>query len=63
MRMIQEKVSMNDREEYDQIFIRIRVYIIAKFTSEKERAKGRTHTVPVLLVCKCRSGDGCKEES
>jgi hypothetical protein len=52
---IKEKIGGNDRDEFDRIMKGSRLDILGKCTEIKETAKGRIHTVPVLITCGCRN--------
>jgi hypothetical protein len=49
---MKEKMTGNDREDFDRTMKGTRVDILGKGTSVKE---GRIHMVPVLITCGCRS--------
>jgi hypothetical protein len=55
IRLLQEKVGKQDREEFGRIMKGTRVSILGHGTDVKEEEKGMIHTVPVLLTCRCRS--------
>jgi hypothetical protein len=55
VKIIEEKVKMQDRKECDKIFKGTRIHILGKNTSQKQTKTEMTHTVPVLLVCQCRN--------
>jgi hypothetical protein len=62
---IKEKLTVNDKEEFDRIMKGARVDILGKNTSTKESGKGRIHTVLILIVrmqeCEGKIGGDCKE--
>ena len=62
VKIIKEKISLQDRKEWDSLIKGIRVYALGKCTGQKQTEKGRIHTVPVLLVCQCRSEKGRVEK-
>ena len=53
--MIKEKVGIQDREEFGRIMRGTNVSVLGSGTCVKEVEKGKIHTVPVLLTCRCRS--------
>ncbi len=52
---IKEKVTENDKEEFERIMKGARIDILGKSTIMKEVGKGRIHTVPILITCGCRN--------
>jgi hypothetical protein len=50
VKIIKEKVSVQEREECNRMLKGTRVYILGKHTSQKQTQRGETYTVPVLLV-------------
>ncbi len=52
---IKEKVTENDKDEFEKIMKGARVDILGKRTSMKEVGKGRIHTVPILITCGCKN--------
>jgi hypothetical protein len=55
---IKEKVTENDREEFERIMKGARIDILGKSTSTKETGKDRIHTVPILITCGCKNAKG-----
>ncbi len=55
---IKEKVTDNDKEEFEKIMKGARIDILGKSTSMKEIGKGRIHTVLVLITCGCKNAKG-----
>jgi hypothetical protein len=53
--LIKEKVTANDKDEFDKIMKGARIDILGKSTSMKEVGKGRIHTVPILITCGCKN--------
>jgi hypothetical protein len=62
VKIIKEKVRMQDRKECDRILKGTRVYLLGKSLSQKQTEKGKIYTVPVLFACRCRSEKGRLEE-
>ena len=55
VRKLNEQVGSQDKEEFKRIMKGTRVSILGSGTTVKEMEKGKIHTVPVLLICQCRS--------
>jgi hypothetical protein len=55
---IKEKVTENDKEEFEKIMKGARFEILGKSTSTKETGKGRIHTMPILITCGCKNVKG-----
>jgi hypothetical protein len=55
VKILKEKVGQQDEEECDRLLKGTRVYILGNNTGQKQTKTGNIHTVPVLLVCPCRS--------
>ncbi len=53
--LIKEKVTENDKKEFDKIMKGARIDILGKSTIMKEVGKGRIHTVPILITCGCKN--------
>jgi hypothetical protein len=52
---IKEKVTENDKDDFEKIMTGARVDILGKSTVAKEVEKGRIHTVPILITCGCKN--------
>jgi hypothetical protein len=52
---IKEKVTEEDREDFEKIMKGARIDILGKSTITKESGKGRIHTVPILITCGCKN--------
>jgi hypothetical protein len=52
---IKEKVAGSDKEECERILKGVRIYILGKSMNMKEIGKGKIHTVPILILCGCKS--------
>jgi hypothetical protein len=52
---IKEKITENDKEEFERIMKGARIDILGKSTITKEIGKGRIHTVPILITCGCKN--------
>ena len=62
VKIIKEKVNLPDRKELERLLKGTRVYALGKCTEQKQAEKGKIHTVPILLVCQCRSEKVSLEE-
>jgi hypothetical protein len=54
-KLIREKVTEINKEEFDRSMKCVRIDILGKCTSMKETERGKIHTVPVLITCGCRN--------
>jgi hypothetical protein len=59
---IKEKVTENDKDEFEKIMKGARIDILGKSTSTKEIGTGRIHTVPILITCGCKNAKERLEE-
>jgi hypothetical protein len=53
--LLKEKVTKNDKEEFEKIVKGARIDVLGKSTIMKESGKGRIHTVPILITCGCKN--------
>jgi hypothetical protein len=52
---IKEKVTEEEKEEFEKIMKEARVDILGKSMIMKETGKGRIHKVPILITCGCKN--------
>jgi hypothetical protein len=55
VKIIKEKVNLQDREECDRILKVRKVYTLGKSLSQKQTQAGKINTVSVLLGCQYKS--------
>jgi DNA repair exonuclease SbcCD ATPase subunit len=55
---IKEKVTKNDKQEFDEIMRGATVEVLGRSTTTKEVGKGRINTVPILITCGCKNVKG-----
>jgi DNA repair exonuclease SbcCD ATPase subunit len=60
---IKEKVTKNDKQEFEEIMRGATVEVLGRSTTTKVVGKGRIYTVPILITCGCKNVKGRLERS
>jgi hypothetical protein len=55
---IKEKVTKEDKQEFDEIMRGATVEVLGRSTTTKVVGKGRIYTVPILITCGCKNVKG-----